>query len=591
MKKKNVELVRNIEKSDILTNTQDVDSNCFLIAKGVNGLDIVCKDIKDFSTMYLTKKHNEPLFKINGDSFIDSNNPDYDFEGCLVLELADHNDLRVTKGYKIWGIAKKWDTSKEPHSIIDQINVNLTLGEGIPVFNNKKKNVSCIVACDDFKIANSLASLGYFTVLGNSLDEAFLIINYGLPESYFRVMIGNKTPYNKDFYININHDLEKDNLKNYVESQIKYLKDKIEKDAIHQDTANISKSTLNLVRMSDINPQRIVWLWKGWLALGKFTVLAGAGGCGKTNLAIALAAIITSGGVFPDGTHSEEKGEVIILSMEDDPDDTIQPRLIANGADTSKIFMIDDITNEKGEKIAFDPLRDMRLIEDILKVNSNIKLLIVDPIVSLVSGDMNKANDVRRSLQPLVELANKYKFSILGITHFSKGSANSSPADRVIGSQAFTALARMVWSAAKSDDESSCILVRSKSNISKLDGGIEYTLKEVSVPDPKNDEEIPATRVDWLGIIDGYAKELLEETETKNVQVSAVDKAKDFLIDLLSENGKMPSNEINQKAEIKNISWASVRRAKQILEIVCCRENNKLYWALPDSFNDVPQLL
>ena len=64
------------------------------------------------------------------------------------------------------------------------------------------------------------------------------------------------------------------------------------------------------------------------------------------------------------------------------------------------------------------------------------------------------------------------------------------------------------------------------------------------------------------------AKELLEETETKNVQVSAVDKAKDFLIDLLSENGKIPSNEINQKAEIKNISWASVRRAKQILEIL-----------------------
>ena len=106
-----------------------------------------------------------------------------------------------------------------------------------------------------------------------------------------------------------------------------------------------------------------------------------------------------------------------------------------------------------------------------------------------------------------------------------------------------------------------------------------------------DDEEIPATRVDWLGIIDGYAKELLEETETKNVQVSAVDKAKDFLIDLLSENGKMPSNEINQKAEIKNISWASVRRAKGILKIVCYRENNKLYWALPDSFNDVPQLL
>ncbi len=204
---------------------------------------------------------------------------------------------------------------------------------------------------------------------------------------------------------------------------------------------------------------------------------------------------------------------------------------------------------------------------------------------------MNKANDVRRSLQPLVDLAKKYKFAILGITHFSKGSANSSPADRVIGSQAFTALARMVWSAAKNDDESSCILVRSKSNISKLDGGIEYIVKEVSVPDPESNKEISATKIEWLGIVDGYAKELLEETETKNVQLSAVDKAKDFLIDLLSANSKVPSNEIKQKAEIKNISWSSVRRAKLILRIKCMREENKLYWALPDSFHDVPQLL
>lgn len=590
MKNKNIEFITNMQSSDVLMNTQDIDSNCFLIAKGINGLDVVCKDLQDFATTYLTKKHNEFFFKINGDSFIDSNNPDYDFEGCLVLELADHNDLRHTKGYKIWGVAKKWDTSKEPHCIIDQINVNLTLGEGIPVFNNQKKNISCIVACDDFKISLSLASLGYFTVCGNSLDEAFSIINSGLPESYFKVMIGNKTPHNKDFYININHDLAKDNLKNYVENQIRYIKDKIEKEAI-QDSPKTCKSTLNLVKMIDIKPTRIVWLWKDWLALGKLTLLAGAGGCGKTNLSLALASLITNGGIFPDGTYSEEAGEVIILSMEDDADDTLVPRLMANGANSSKVFFIRSTTNEKGEKKAFDPLRDIGLIESILKVNPNIKLLILDPVVSLVGGDMNKANDVRRSLQPLVDLANEYKFAILGITHFSKGSANSSPADRVIGSQAFTAVARMVWSAAKNDDESSCILVRSKSNNSSLEGGIEYTLKEVSVPDPISGEEILTTRIEWLGIIDGYAKELLEETETKNIQLSAVDKAKDFLIDLLSANSKMASNEIKQNAEIKNISWASVRRAKRILRIECNREENKLYWALPDSFYDVPQLL
>ncbi|HAD79767.1 MAG TPA: hypothetical protein DCF99_10655, partial [Flavobacteriaceae bacterium] len=85
--------------------------------------------------------------------------------------------------------------------------------------------------------------------------------------------------------------------------------------------------------------------------------------------------------------------------------------------------------------------------------------------------------------------------------------------------------------------------------------------------------------------------ELLEETEKKKVQLSALDKAKDFLIDLLSANSKVPSNEIMQKAEIKNISWASVRRAKDSLSIECSREENKFYWALPDSFNDVPELL
>ena len=70
--------------------------------------------------------------------------------------------------------------------------------------------------------------------------------------------------------------------------------------------------------MENIQVQPIHWLWEGWLPLGKMTILAGAGGCGKTNLSLALISTITRGGNFPDGVLCENSGKVLIYSTEDD---------------------------------------------------------------------------------------------------------------------------------------------------------------------------------------------------------------------------------------------------------------------------------
>lgn len=128
----------------------------------------------------------------------------------------------------------------------------------------------------------------------------------------------------------------------------------------------------------------------------------------------------------------------------------------------------------------------------------------IDPIISVVAGDMNKANDVRKSLQPLVELAREYKIAILGITHFSKNSANSSPSDRILGSQAFSALARMAWSAARREVDGDYILVRAKSNISTLCGGIRYQIEPIVILN-----DIETTKTNWLGTVEGTAENLL----------------------------------------------------------------------------------
>jgi putative DNA primase/helicase len=73
-----------------------------------------------------------------------------------------------------------------------------------------------------------------------------------------------------------------------------------------------------LICGDNLTPQPIAWLWHGWLALGKFHLLAGAPGQGKTTIAIAFAATITIGGRWPDGSRCDP-GNVLIWSGEDDP--------------------------------------------------------------------------------------------------------------------------------------------------------------------------------------------------------------------------------------------------------------------------------
>lgn len=104
---------------------------------------------------------------------------------------------------------------------------------------------------------------------------------------------------------------------------------------------------------ADIKPEAIRWLWDGWLARGKFHIFAGQAGTGKTTIAIALAATISNGGRFPDGTRSPV-GNVLIWSGEDSAKDTLVPRLLAADADMSRVHFIGDV-QVGDDKRSFDP--------------------------------------------------------------------------------------------------------------------------------------------------------------------------------------------------------------------------------------------
>ena len=275
-------------------------------------------------------------------------------------------------------------------------------------------------------------------------------------------------------------------------------------------------SGITLIRGCDLHPEPIRWLWNGWLAKGKLHILAGAPGTGKTTIALALAATVTLGGRWPDGTRCEP-GNVLIWSGEDDPADTLLPRLLLQKADPHRVYFVGDARIGSVSR-SFDPARDMQaLLVEAEKVG-NVHLLIVDPVVNAVSGDSHKNTEVRRSLQPLVDLATKLDVAALGISHFSKGSAGKDPTERVTGSLAFGALARVVMAAAKTETEGGeeqRLFARAKSNIGPDGGGFSYTIEQATLPD---NPDIEASRVLWGKPLEGSARDLLAVADAPSDQ-------------------------------------------------------------------------
>jgi putative DNA primase/helicase len=326
---------------------------------------------------------------------------------------------------------------------------------------------------------------------------------------------------------------------------------------------------------SDLVPTPIQWLWRDWLALGKLHILAGAPGQGKTTIALAIAATVTIGGRLPDGARCDV-GNVLIWSGEDDPADTLLPRLLAAGADKSRCYFVEG-TRINGEVQSFDPARDMLALERQANAIGGIRLLVVDPVVSAVAGDSHKNTEVRRALQPLVDLASRIGAAVIGISHFSKGGQGSDPASRVVGSIAFTAVARVVLVAAKvtgEDGEQRRILARGKSNIGPDSGGFEYDIAQAE-PLPG----INASYIAWGKSVDGTARELLAEPDDQSDR-SALDSACEFLNDILA-GGMTPSKTVEDDARAAGITKATLRRAREKLGVKPVKGATGWYLKLP----------
>lgn len=321
---------------------------------------------------------------------------------------------------------------------------------------------------------------------------------------------------------------------------------------------------IRLIRGDSIQPKQYEWLWPEWIAAGKLHILAGAPGTGKTTVCLSLAAALSVGGHWPDGT-SAPCGDVLIWSGEDSIDDVLFPRLCAMGADGLRVHFFGDVDDGKTRR-PFDPARDFKTLTQFAEGLPNPRLLILDPIVSAITGDSHHNAEVRRDLQPLVDFAEATGCAIIGVTHFSKATKDRQPLDRVTGSLGFGAVARAVLGTCRFKDGETYDrgLVRIKMSNGKDGDGYRYAVAVENVV-VKN-VALTSTKIIWGNAIEGTPEEIYSRAESAARGTSALDAATAFLREALSSGG-VPFEELRSTATAAGQSVVTLRRAKERLGV------------------------
>lgn len=270
-----------------------------------------------------------------------------------------------------------------------------------------------------------------------------------------------------------------------------------------------------IVRLADVQPEAIEWLWPGRLAARKLTLLVGDPGLGKSWLTLDIAARLSTGRAWCDGAVPPSAGDVLLLSAEDGIADTIRPRLDALGADVTRVHHVAVVRAANQERAI--KLADVDIIEQAIR-ETRAKLVIVDPLSAYLGAtDSHRDAEVRGLLAPLSATAEANGAAVLAVMHLSKGG-HGKAIYRAVGSIAFAAAARVVLAvAADPDQPSRRLMAPVKSNLSLPPSTLAYTLTDGRLVW----EASPVTDVDIDQLLAGPPIGAQREEQTDAEQVIA----------------------------------------------------------------------
>lgn len=231
------------------------------------------------------------------------------------------------------------------------------------------------------------------------------------------------------------------------------------------------------IPLSSVEPVDVEWVWPGVIPRGKLSTFAGPGGLGKTCVSLDLAARISVGGEIPgQGGARFEPGSVLFISAEDDPADTLVPRLKAAGADLDKIHVLGVAAHGRFS------LADIATLTRSAQSIGDLSLIVIDPPTAyLGQTDDHKNSELRALLAPLATFAAKQNLAVLLVTHVSKSTSNRA-SDRILGSVAYTNAVRSAWLFKKDDDDKGRVLILPvKTNLAERATGFAYRIESTLV--------------------------------------------------------------------------------------------------------------
>jgi hypothetical protein len=253
-----------------------------------------------------------------------------------------------------------------------------------------------------------------------------------------------------------------------------------------------------------------------------------------------------------------------MVTAEDDPADTLIPRLKAARADLSKIRLIDASVN---------PMPDVDAVEREIQLLSDVRLVVIDPIAAFLKS----ANLQRVAADQLARLASRWHLSVVVVSHLAKAAA-SSALNRIAGNVGLAAAARSVFMVERENGTERRLFVPVKSSLNGKPNGIAFRIKSRSLEDG-----MVSSAVAWdPAPVTVTADELGSQSAVR--KRTALSEAEEFLRLVLSD-GPLRPKELKVEASDAGVSWASLRRAADNLGVQRVRvggaaDNGHWQWEL-----------
>lgn len=338
--------------------------------------------------------------------------------------------------------------------------------------------------------------------------------------------------------------------------------------------------------LSDVEAKPVCWLWPGRVARGKLTIIAGEPGLGKSQITASIAAVVTQGGRWPVDRQQCKPGRMLFLTAEDDPADTLRPRLEAAGADLSRVHIVDGVTvgyagDGRRTDRTFSLQADIQALGLKLADLGNVVAVVIDPITAYLGDtDSHKNADVRALLAPLSELAARHDTAIIAVSHLTK-AVGAKALMRVTGSLAFVAAARAAYLVTTDPhDKTRRLFLPMKNNLGPDATGLAFHIEGVTISSRAGPLE--TSRVSWRSEPVPMTADEAMQAESASKSASALDLASDWLRETLA-SGPVAATDIFDRAKAEGIAKKTVQRASRALGVRKLKEGmaGGWEWSLP----------